>query len=86
MSDKNIKLKQDGWEDPFRIKLKGARWWLVSFGVLWIAMAVDGIYGKLDEANELRREELRIKREQTQLIKQYLIQDSIIKEQNQKKR
>jgi len=82
----NVKLNQGDLDSPFRVKLKGGRWWFVAIALGIMCTDIGGIHHELRRANKLHDEDLQIRRQQLDLAQRQFVLDSIMMEQNQKKR
>ncbi len=72
--------------EPVHVKPVGTRWTLLVIMGASMMISLAGIRIQLRDANELKRDELDIKREQLDLARRQFTLDSLMFEQNQKKR
>lgn len=78
---KPVKIKN---EAPIRIKLSGGHWLVVVVMSVFIAIDMGSIAASLRKSNELKEDELKIRKEQLDLARRQFTLDSITAAQNQK--
>lgn len=78
---KPVKIKN---EAPIPVKLSGGRWLVVVAMSVFIAIDIGGISTSLRKSNELKEDELKIRKEQLDLARRQFQLDSITAVQNQK--
>ncbi len=86
MSQESRQIHGDPIAEPVHVKPVGTRWTVLVIMGASMMFSLSGIRHQLRDANELKRDELDIKREQLDLARRQFRLDSIMFEQNQKKR
>lgn len=84
MSNLKVKIKTDEFDDSIKTKLVGGRWWAIVVILILIDLNLSGIYSDLHQANKLKEEDIKIRREQLELSCRQLAMDSMALEQNRK--
>lgn len=79
-----VKLATDSLDEPIRIKSVGFRRWILAGCAIGIMLELSNISIKLGDANALKEEEIKIKKEQVELARRQFMLDSIAMEQNRK--
>lgn len=84
--DADVKVKQDFLGDPIRIKSVGGRRWFIAGAVVFATIILGDISLQLGTANELKKEDIKVKKEQLELARRQFMLDSIAMEQNKNMR
>ena len=81
-SDKERYIKNAGrFEDPFKVKLVGARWTVLAIGGALMLYA--NLHAHYSD-NQIQRERLEVEKQRLEVEKQRLALDSLLIEQHQK--